>query len=60
MVDFSYFDSLISLTDYFVDEHTCKVFRWNSRKSSESERFEVMFQRSLGTVRWVDIPLMAA
>lgn len=41
----------------YIDE---MVFRWNSRKASESERFEAMFQRSLGTVRWVDIPLMAA
>lgn len=41
----------------YIDE---MVFRWNTRRSSESKRFEAMFQRSIGTVRWVDIPLMAA
>lgn len=41
----------------YIDE---MVFRWNTRKTSESKRFEAMFQRSIGTIRWVDIPRMAA
>lgn len=41
----------------YIDE---MVFRWNTRRTHEYERFEIMFQRSIGAVRWVDIPLLMA
>ena len=36
----------------YVDE---AVFRYNSRKQSESERFQSMFKRSIGIFRYADV-----
>ena len=36
----------------YVDE---AVFRYNSREESEGERFRMMFQRSIGIFRYVDV-----
>ena len=39
----------------YIDE---AVYRWNTRKMSESERFAHMFGKSIGLVRrWYDIKL---
>ena len=39
----------------YIDE---AVYRWNTRKASESERFSDMFARSIGLiVRWSDVKL---
>ena len=69
MINFKKFNSVISLTSYFTsDEHLQQyideaVYRWNTRKMSESERFAHMFDKSIGLVRkWSEIRvgLMAA
>lgn len=37
----------------YIDEVVC---RWNTRKASQSERFEDMFEKSIGLVRkWPEI-----
>ena len=42
----------------YIDE---AVYRWNTRKASESERFSDMFARSIGLiVRWSDVKLCQA
>lgn len=42
----------------YIDE---AVYRWNTRKASESERFSDMFSRSIGLiVRWSEIKLCQA
>lgn len=77
MIDFSQFDSLISMTMFtnniegfwshfrrmisgcyhdVSDEHLQSyideaVYRWNTRKMSESERFAHMFDKPIGLVR---------
>ena len=63
MIDFKKFNSVISLTSYFNSNEKCKqaiideaVYRWNTRKMSESERFAHMFDKSIGLVRkWSEI-----
>jgi hypothetical protein len=38
---------------HYIDE---AVYRWNTRKASQSERFEDMFDKSIGLVRkWSEI-----
>ena len=42
----------------YIDE---AVYRWNTRKASESERFSDMFSRSIGLiVRWNEVKLCVA
>ena len=41
----------------YIDE---SVYRWNTRKDSESSRFETMFKRSMGIVRYRDVKATAA
>jgi hypothetical protein len=37
----------------YIDE---AVYRWNTRKASQSERFEDMFSKSIGLIKqWSDI-----
>ena len=36
----------------YIDE---AVYRWNTRKVSESERFTDMFHKSIGVVSYVDV-----
>jgi hypothetical protein len=64
MIDFKKFNSVISLTSYFnSDEHLQSyideaVYRWNTRKMSESERFAHMFTKSIGLVKtWNEIKI---
>ena len=80
MIDFSQFDSLITMTLYFNNEDTCRhaiietrwgvgdehlqqyideaVYRWNTRKASQSERFSDMFNKSIGLiVTWDELRL---
>ena len=80
MIDFSQFDSLITMTLYFNNEDTCRhaiietrwgvgdehlqqyideaVYRWNTRKASQSERFSDMFNKSIGLiVTWSELKL---
>ena len=56
---FSYFNlvlallSLLSSPTFLLDE---AVYRWNTRKMSESERFAHMFKKSIGLVcKWSEI-----
>lgn len=103
MIDFSKFDSLISMTMYFNSEDVCKqtiietrwgvdanqdgmfrcnqysgcyhdvsdehlqqyidedVYRWNTRKASKTERFQNMFNKSIGLViTWNELKLCEA
>ena len=54
MINFKKFNSVISLTSYFNSDEA--VYRWNTRKMSESERFAHMFDKSIGLVRkWSEI-----
>ncbi|WP_455610904.1 hypothetical protein [Bacteroides sp.] len=54
MIDFSQFDSLFAMTMYFNNETVCRidevVYRWNTRKDSQSKRFTDMFTKSIGHV----------
>ena len=85
MIDFSKFESLISMTMYFnskdgrfrcnqcsgcyhdvSDEHLQQyideaVYRWNTRKASKTERFQNMFNKSIGLViTWNELKLCEA
>ena len=60
MINFSKFNSIISLTSYFTSDAKCMQAiiesRWNTRKMSESERFAHMFKKSIGLVcKWSEI-----
>ena len=70
MIDFSQFDSLIRMISGCYhdvsDEHLQSyideaVYRWNTRKMSESERFAHMFGKSIGLiVTWDELKLCKA
>ena len=53
MISGCYHDVSDAHLQSYIDE---AVFRWNTRKMSESERFAHMFDKSIGIVRnWNDI-----
>lgn len=57
MITGCYHNIGIKYLQRYIDE---SVYRWNTRKDDESSRFEYMFERSIGIVRYRDVKNIAA
>ena len=71
MINFDHFNNIFELTAYFDSEAKCRkvmfesrwnkhdideaVYRYNTRKASESARFGFMFKKAIGVVSYDDV-----